>query len=240
MKRPKKTKANDAPALPELGHVRQLVDAGLCVDVVAAEFLLAELGVRQVRGVFSRQALVAALEGRDGDEPDPGDGAAATLHEGLARFGLRLVSMTKGRTTTGSIAAIDKPRVVTVETVGSPLVIDSEGAVPARVYVAAQRRTGQAYFLAALDESVALYLFVLSAEGRFWIARREDSGDLRRRAQGRGERTARPAPLRRPPRFRPIHQALRVHPRLGRPWRPAGDRAAPADRRCHAATLLQP
>jgi hypothetical protein len=189
--------------LPEFGHVRQLVDGGYCPDLQAAERFVADLGVRCVRGVFSRRALLAALEEGRGAVAEGGHGLALekVLTEGLGRFGLHLVGLRVGRTTSATVAALDAPMVVTTETKGGPLVIDAEKGASARIYVTDERRTGQAYFLAGLDRpstakerrATALYLFVLTSEDRFWVARREDletyDAELREAAKGqRGRR----------------------------------------------------
>ena len=185
--------------MPELGNTQQLVDSGMCSDIKAAEAFLAELGVRVVRGVFARSALLRALDGslmtghNGATSGKYKYDAATTLREGLGRFGLQLLAFTPGRTRLARISAVDEVRMVEPEAADEMLVIKPGVSVQARVYTAGATRTGQSSFLVGgfmVDEESPLYLLVSPTAGRFWIALR---GDLRAydeslRAAGVGRR----------------------------------------------------
>ncbi|MCC6874626.1 MAG: hypothetical protein IT378_10005 [Sandaracinaceae bacterium] len=160
----------------EMKRVQDL--AKVVGSVREARALLADLGVRETRGFFSRRAFLDALAGRRAPVPPPASRKSAAVdcvREALAPLGVSVIRASLGKSVVVWLSAMDEPRTVRADDFGfEPIVIGST-PVAARVNVVASRQSGAPHFSASLgggDEPI--FFFVLLSERRTWLARRDE------------------------------------------------------------------
>lgn len=147
-------------------------------SVREARALLADLGVPETRGFFSRRAFLDALAGRRAPVPPPASRKSAAVdcvREALAPLGIRVVRASLGKSVVVWLSAVDEPRTVRGDDFGFEAIVIGSTPVAARVNVVASRQSGAPHFSASLGGGgEPIFFFVLLSERRTWLARRDE------------------------------------------------------------------